>query len=325
LIERIVRLFIIGTFRVEFDKDDAMKRRQGFTLVELLVVIAIIALLMGVLLPAINRAREAARRVVCASNLKQIGIGVAAYTGDNDKMPWYGETYTNPLPADGHDTGTIHPFVVYRIDQHYDSGALRALRLACLYARGYVADPKLFYCPSNKGRSYMYKSYTKGMAPNTDGKWGTLPQLFNGTGNQWVRVGYTYYPIDPTAPLEQDTFSTKYVPKYTAKTFSQLDKSSPYATDVIWSRSSIPHKSGIDSENLIINGGVNALFKDGHVRFVKDEPCVYVYETRGTPKKGTIFNNDWWNILWDVPNVPRDPDNDDSRVIFYNIFKMIKP
>ena len=49
-----------------------MKRHKGFTLVELLVVIAIIALLMGILMPALNRAREQGKRGVCLNNLKQL-------------------------------------------------------------------------------------------------------------------------------------------------------------------------------------------------------------------------------------------------------------
>jgi len=64
------------------------KQRIGFTLIELLVVISVIALLMGILVPVLGKARGTAKRVYCEANLRQIGVAFRAYLDDNrDKFP----------------------------------------------------------------------------------------------------------------------------------------------------------------------------------------------------------------------------------------------
>jgi prepilin-type N-terminal cleavage/methylation domain-containing protein len=221
-------------------------KKEGFTLVELLVVISIIALLLALLMPSLNRAREGAKRQVCCNQIKQSSIGIHAYAGDNDyDMPNYGDE--------------MHPYVAYRDDEPNVP-----MKLACLYEAGYVKDPRVFYCPSNKDIVYKYESYIR--YNNQPTRWGYLPQDINVGRNEWVRLGYEYYPTDPRSPAKLVNYrgDSFHVPDETAKKITGLNPYIPYMSDLIRRRELISHQTrGVYA--------IHALFSDGHIVFCNDQ------------------------------------------------------
>jgi prepilin-type N-terminal cleavage/methylation domain-containing protein len=192
-------------------------KRRGFTLIELLVVIAIIAILIGLLLPAVQKVREAAARMTCSNNLKQMGVAIHNYSSaNNDKLPKQLEYGGQP---------TWSPFfysLLPYIEQ--DNVHKRAFGVGGAWgANNHSAVIKTYLCPSdsshNNGISpatgwavtsystnhYMFSNatiYDSSLAAYQNGSRYTIANIPDGTSNTvGIVERFGYYPAYSWSPM----------------------------------------------------------------------------------------------------------------------------
>lgn len=127
------------------------RRPHAFTLIELLVVIAIIAVLIGLLVPAVQRVRESASRLQCYNNLKQIGLALHSY---HDRNKFFPPGYVSGVNAAGDDTGPGWGWAAYLLDDVEQTNLKRQINFALDVAHPANAGPRvqllsIFLCPSD--------------------------------------------------------------------------------------------------------------------------------------------------------------------------------
>jgi prepilin-type N-terminal cleavage/methylation domain-containing protein/prepilin-type processing-associated H-X9-DG protein len=165
----------------------------GFTLVELLVVIGIIAILIALLMPALARAREAARTVACAAKIHQIGVATLAYAGKNDgylPVPVLGSSLMGGLPESA----------IWGTDEQGILDFSQGTLIADL--GGAQVAEELFKCPSDDEPRQLSSFYQTAHRRNFSYVFNGLAQSYTGHGYKSYRISQLRHPADKALIFE---------------------------------------------------------------------------------------------------------------------------
>jgi prepilin-type N-terminal cleavage/methylation domain-containing protein len=237
----------------------AVRRTRGFTLVELLVVIGIIAVLVGILLPTLNRARESANRAACLANLRTIGQMWLLYAQDNKRQ----------IPL-GTQSNVYQESYWIRLNGRYPSWGP-------FFLGGYMKSPKAFYCPSAQDPWYQYngeKNFYDPANTNTRAGYFMRPMYYDGTPVLWQQSGSSA--AIPVTGKKDSVLYAKWGGQEPWFPYPRLDKLKmrALAADLFHSPSRIRYMH---------NKGINVVYSDGSAKFVPKEPLARLPQTWPAP------------------------------------------